>query len=237
MCLLCLRAAAPAVCFADCTEQASSASEALASVARQHPLNFCTFMESGFRVSAMPQFVTLFATACVVVRGLGLAAEGSAYKNATTSALLHRETAVTPFQYPFALNLNDCSEKPEWTRALLKAIGELNDVAVVLNLRTNRRLIGRPTQNTKTRTATNPTPTVPSTGNRHENGSTASVPRTPRVKSSLCVHFIQPCGTTAYTQSTSSNKTWFHKIERLQRDLPLCRESADGYPSQRFRMC
>ena len=58
-----------------------------------------------------------------------LAAEGSAYKNATTSALLHRETAVTPFQYPFALNLNDCSEKPEWTRALLKAIGELNDVA------------------------------------------------------------------------------------------------------------
>ncbi|MCA9047316.1 MAG: hypothetical protein KDA89_01220 [Planctomycetaceae bacterium] len=58
-----------------------------------------------------------------------LAAEGSAYKNATTSALLHRETAVTPFQYPFALNLNDCAEKPEWTRALLKAIGELNEVA------------------------------------------------------------------------------------------------------------
>ena len=58
-----------------------------------------------------------------------LAAEGSAYKNATTSALLHRETAVTPFQYPFALKLNDCSAKPEWTRALLKAIGELNSVA------------------------------------------------------------------------------------------------------------
>lgn len=58
-----------------------------------------------------------------------LAADGSAYKNATSSALLHRETAVTPFQYPFALNLNDCAEKPEWTRALLKAIGELNGVA------------------------------------------------------------------------------------------------------------
>ena len=58
-----------------------------------------------------------------------LAAEGSAYKNATTSALLHRETAVTPFQYPFALNLNDCAPKPEWTRALLKAIGELNNVS------------------------------------------------------------------------------------------------------------
>jgi CRISPR-associated protein Cst2 len=61
-----------------------------------------------------------------------LAAEGSAYKNATTSALLHRETAVTAFQYPFALNLDDCTSIPEgrkWTRSLLKAIGELNDVA------------------------------------------------------------------------------------------------------------
>jgi CRISPR-associated protein Cst2 len=58
-----------------------------------------------------------------------LAAEGSAYKNATTSALLHRETAVTAFQYPFALNLNDCNPKADWTRKLLKAIGELNEVA------------------------------------------------------------------------------------------------------------
>ncbi len=53
----------------------------------------------------------------------------SAYSNATTSALLHRETAVTAFQYPFALNLNDCKPKAEWTRKLLKAIGELNEVA------------------------------------------------------------------------------------------------------------
>jgi CRISPR-associated protein Cst2 len=53
----------------------------------------------------------------------------SAYSNATTSALLHRETAVTAFQYPFALNLNDCKPKADWTRKLLKAIGELNDVA------------------------------------------------------------------------------------------------------------
>jgi CRISPR-associated protein Cst2 len=58
-----------------------------------------------------------------------LAAEGSKYANATTSALLHRETAVTAFQYPFALNLNDCKAQPEWTRKLLQAIGELNDVA------------------------------------------------------------------------------------------------------------
>lgn len=58
-----------------------------------------------------------------------LSAEGSAYQNATTSALLHRETVVTAFQYPFALNMNDCKEQPEWTRALLRAIGELNGVS------------------------------------------------------------------------------------------------------------
>jgi CRISPR-associated protein Cst2 len=76
-----------------------------------------------------------------------VAAEGSKYKNAATSALLHRETAVTAFQYPFALNLDDCACTAEgctheapgkggqntckrvWTRKLLQAIGELNDVA------------------------------------------------------------------------------------------------------------
>src|SRR5262249_31098488 len=59
-----------------------------------------------------------------------LAAEGSKYKNAATSALLHRETAVTAFQYPLALNLDDCKKAPkEWTRRLLQAIGELNEVA------------------------------------------------------------------------------------------------------------
>lgn len=59
-----------------------------------------------------------------------LAAEGSKYRNDTSSNLLHRETAVTAFQYPFALNLNDCSAGPaEWTQALLKAIGELNGVS------------------------------------------------------------------------------------------------------------
>jgi CRISPR-associated protein Cst2 len=61
-----------------------------------------------------------------------LASEESKYKNATTSALLHRETIVSAFQYPFALNLDDCTKTTDgkqWTRALLKAIGELNDVA------------------------------------------------------------------------------------------------------------
>ncbi len=45
------------------------------------------------------------------------------------SALLHRETAVTAFQYPFALNLTDCKKHIKWARKLLQAIGELNGVA------------------------------------------------------------------------------------------------------------
>ncbi|HEX6984840.1 MAG TPA: hypothetical protein VF170_05660 [Planctomycetaceae bacterium] len=57
-------------------------------------------------------------------------AVGGAYQNDTSSNLLHRETADTPFQYPFALNLNDCAAAPaEWTRSLLRAIGELNGVS------------------------------------------------------------------------------------------------------------
>ena len=59
-----------------------------------------------------------------------LAAEGSKYRNDTKSNLLHRETVVTAFQYPFALNLNDCSAAPiEWIQALLRAVGELNGVS------------------------------------------------------------------------------------------------------------
>lgn len=60
----------------------------------------------------------------------------SPWQNATTSALLHRETALTAFQYPFALNLSDfgfdgakAEIRREWFVSLLKAISELNDVA------------------------------------------------------------------------------------------------------------
>ncbi|HEU4733912.1 MAG TPA: type I-B CRISPR-associated protein Cas7/Cst2/DevR [Kofleriaceae bacterium] len=53
----------------------------------------------------------------------------SKWKNATTSALLHREVSHTAFQYPFALNLEDCRDKKPWARALLAAIGELSNVA------------------------------------------------------------------------------------------------------------
>ena len=65
----------------------------------------------------------------------------SPWKNAEESALLHRETVQTAFQYPFALNLNECRKITFKKGAgkdgteivgleyLLKAIGELSGVA------------------------------------------------------------------------------------------------------------
>jgi CRISPR-associated protein Cst2 len=47
----------------------------------------------------------------------------------TNSALLHRETADTAFQYPFALNGRDFAPQPEWCRALVRALGDLAGVA------------------------------------------------------------------------------------------------------------
>lgn len=61
-----------------------------------------------------------------------LNAGDSPWKNSTTSALLHREVAHTAYQYPFALSMADCTavkQGPEWTRALLRAIGQLSNVA------------------------------------------------------------------------------------------------------------
>ncbi|MFO1352409.1 MAG: type I-B CRISPR-associated protein Cas7/Cst2/DevR [Gammaproteobacteria bacterium] len=49
--------------------------------------------------------------------------------NVENAQLLHRETTVSAFQYPLALNLEDCRSHPDWTRSLLQAIGELNEVA------------------------------------------------------------------------------------------------------------
>ncbi|NJN32442.1 MAG: type I-B CRISPR-associated protein Cas7/Cst2/DevR, partial [Synechococcales cyanobacterium RM1_1_8] len=58
-----------------------------------------------------------------------LNAGASTWKNASTSALLHREVAHTAYQYPFALAGSDCKAKPEWTKALINAIAQLSDVA------------------------------------------------------------------------------------------------------------
>ncbi|MBW4558278.1 MAG: type I-B CRISPR-associated protein Cas7/Cst2/DevR [Trichormus sp. ATA11-4-KO1] len=58
-----------------------------------------------------------------------LNAGNSPWKNASTSALLHREVAHTAYQYPFALAYSDCQVKPDWTKALIQAIAQLSDVA------------------------------------------------------------------------------------------------------------
>ena len=55
--------------------------------------------------------------------------EKTYWNNSSTSALLHREVTHTAFQYPFALAGRDCFSKPDWTKALLKAIAQLNGVA------------------------------------------------------------------------------------------------------------
>ena len=56
----------------------------------------------------------------------------SPWKNSSTSALLHREVAHTAYQYPFALSGHDCGKTKEglgWAQALLRAIGQLANVA------------------------------------------------------------------------------------------------------------
>lgn len=53
----------------------------------------------------------------------------SPWKNSPNSALLHREVSHTAFQYPFAINLEDCKDKRPWAKALLAAIAELSNVA------------------------------------------------------------------------------------------------------------
>lgn len=53
----------------------------------------------------------------------------SPWKNANNSALLHRETSYTSFQYTFALSGEDCAKaNPKWVKGLLEAIGQLTGV-------------------------------------------------------------------------------------------------------------
>lgn len=59
-----------------------------------------------------------------------LNADPSPWKNSSTSALIHREVSHAAYQYPFALSAQDCRKgNPEWTKSLLRAIGQLNNVA------------------------------------------------------------------------------------------------------------
>jgi CRISPR-associated protein Cst2 len=41
----------------------------------------------------------------------------SPWKNAAKSFLFHREVSHTAYQYPFAINFNDCVSKPHWGQA------------------------------------------------------------------------------------------------------------------------
>jgi len=60
-----------------------------------------------------------------------LSGGNSPWKNAPTSALLHREVSWTAYQYPLALAGSDFTNEREkaWGRHLLAGIGELSDVA------------------------------------------------------------------------------------------------------------
>jgi len=53
----------------------------------------------------------------------------SPFRNSDRALLIQQEVAYTSFQYPLALPGRECRERPEWTRALLKAVGELSRVA------------------------------------------------------------------------------------------------------------
>jgi CRISPR-associated protein Cst2 len=79
--------------------------------------------------------------------------DAAPWQNAASSALLHRETAYTAFQYPFAINVDDCrlddaappvagvtrpdggsyatrgEQNADWLRYLLRGISELSGVA------------------------------------------------------------------------------------------------------------
>lgn len=53
----------------------------------------------------------------------------SPWQNDTSSALFHKEVTHTAYQYPFAIAGADASQQPAWSRALLRAVGELSNVA------------------------------------------------------------------------------------------------------------
>lgn len=58
-----------------------------------------------------------------------LQTKDSPWQNADSSQLLLRETTYTAYQYPFALNLDECKTKADWTKNLLSLIGQLGGVA------------------------------------------------------------------------------------------------------------
>lgn len=58
-----------------------------------------------------------------------LHAQGSAYQNSKTSALLMREVDYNQFMYPLQIGLRETFKHPDWSAALLRAVGQLTHVA------------------------------------------------------------------------------------------------------------
>ncbi len=54
--------------------------------------------------------------------------ENSPWNNISETTLLYRQVSYTAYQYPFALSRSDCISKPDWTKALIKAISQLSEV-------------------------------------------------------------------------------------------------------------
>ncbi len=55
--------------------------------------------------------------------------ENSPWNNISETTLLYRQVSYTAYQYPFALSRSECISKPDWTKALIKAIAQLSEVA------------------------------------------------------------------------------------------------------------
>ena len=55
--------------------------------------------------------------------------DNSSWNNIRETTPIYRQVSYTAYQYPFALSRSDCISQTEWTKALLKAIGELSEVA------------------------------------------------------------------------------------------------------------
>lgn len=56
--------------------------------------------------------------------------EKSPWNNIKETTLLYRQVSYTAYQYPFALSLSDCIDRPKWTKVLISSIGQLSKVAV-----------------------------------------------------------------------------------------------------------
>ena len=55
--------------------------------------------------------------------------ENSPWNNISETTPIYRQVSYTAYQYPFALSRSDCISQPKWTKTLIKAIGELGEVA------------------------------------------------------------------------------------------------------------